>query len=236
MPGVGEAMGLPAAGARRLSALTAPAELFEGDCFHVSEFPHRLIFVRHGETAYNAENRLQGQLDIPLNPRGREQARAVGGTLRSLVGSEIDQLEADQAFFASPLERARDTMEIARDAMGLPPSNYQLDPVLKEISFGAWEGLTWREIEARDPKRVSARRKDKWSFVPPEAESYAMLAVRLRPWLAGLAGDALVVSHGGVARALMTLIAGVAPKRAVDTPIIQGRALCFESGECHWMT
>jgi broad specificity phosphatase PhoE len=209
--------------------------LFEGDCFHVPEFPHRLIFVRHGETAYNAENRLQGQLDTSLNARGREQARAVGGTLRSLVGSEIDQLEADQAFFASPLERARDTMEIARDAMGLPPSRYRLDPVLKEISFGAWEGLTWREIEARDPKGVSMRRKDKWDFVPPDAESYAMLAKRLGSWLDGLAGDALVVSHGGVARALMTLIAGVAPKRAVDAPIMQGRALCFENGECHWM-
>ena len=104
-------------------------------------------------------------------------------------------------------------MEIARDAMGLPPSRYRLDPVLKEISFGAWEGLTWREIEARDPKGVSVRRKDKWDFVPPEAESYAMLAERLRSWLDRLAGDALVVSHGGVARALMTLIAGVAPKR-----------------------
>ena len=43
------------------------------------EYPHRLIFLRHGETAYNAENRLQGQLDIPLNARGREQARAIGG-------------------------------------------------------------------------------------------------------------------------------------------------------------
>jgi broad specificity phosphatase PhoE len=201
----------------------------------VSEFPHRLIFVRHGETAYNAENRLQGQLDTPLNSRGREQARAVGGTLRRLVGSEIDRLESADAFIASPLERARETMELARDAMGLPPSRYRLDPVLKEISFGAWEGLTWREIETRDPKGVSTRRKDKWSFVPPDAESYAMLAGRLRPWLDGLAGDALVVSHGGVARALMTLIAGVAPKRAADAPIIQGRALCFENGECHWM-
>jgi broad specificity phosphatase PhoE len=229
-------MGIPAARARCLSALKAQAKLFEGDCLQVPEFPHRLIFVRHGETAYNAESRLQGQLDIPLNPRGREQARAVGGTLRSLVGSEIDQLEADQAFFASPLERARDTMEIARDAMGLPPSRYQLDPVLKEISFGAWEGLTWREIEARDPKRVSARRKDKWSFVPPEAESYAMLAARLRPWLDGLAGDALVVSHGGVARALMTLIAGIAPAKAAEALIVQGRALCFEHGKCRWIT
>jgi broad specificity phosphatase PhoE len=202
----------------------------------VSEFPHRLIFVRHGETAYNAESRLQGQLDTPLNSRGREQARAVGGTLRSLVGSEIDRLEAASAFFASPLERARDTMEIARDAMGLPPSRYRQDPVLKEISFGAWEGLTWPEIETRDPKGVSARRKDKWRFVPPEAESYAMLAARLRPWLDGLAGDALVVSHGGVARALMKLIAGITPAKAAEARIAQGRALCFENGKCRWMS
>jgi broad specificity phosphatase PhoE len=229
-------MGVPAAGARCLSALKAPAELFEGDCLRVPEFPHRLIFVRHGETAYNAENRLQGQLDIPLNHRGREQARAVGRTLGAQTGSEIDRLEAADAFIASPLERARETMEIARDAMGLPPSRYRLDPALKEISFGAWEGLTWREIEARDPKGVSARRKDKWSFVPPEAESYAMLAARLRPWLDGLAGDALVVSHGGVARALMKLIAGIAPAKAADAPIAQGRALRFENGKCRWIT
>jgi len=103
----------------------------------VPEFAHRLIFLRHGETAYNAENRLQGQLDIPLNARGREQARALGGALRTLVGREIDRLDEAQAFFASPLERARETMEIARDAMGLAPRRYRLAPVLKEISFGA---------------------------------------------------------------------------------------------------
>ena len=99
-------------------------------------------------------------------------------------------------------------MEIARGAIGLSPGRYRLDPALKEISFGAWEGLTWPEIEARDPSGVRARRKDKWSFTPPGGESYATLAERLRPWLSGLTGDAFVVSHGGVARALMTLIAG----------------------------
>ena len=200
------------------------------------EFPHRLIFVRHGETAYNAENRLQGQLDIPLNARGREQARAVGRTLRSLMGREIDRLDEAQAFFASPLERAWETMEIARDAMGLPPGRYALYPVLKELSFGAWEGLTWPEIVARDPKGVRTRKEDKWTFVPPRGESYAMLAERLRPWLDGLAGDAFIVSHGGVARALMTLIAGVKPAKAADAPIVQGRTLCFEKGTCRWIT
>jgi broad specificity phosphatase PhoE len=202
----------------------------------VPEFPYRLIFLRHGETAYNAENRLQGQLDIPLNTRGREQARALGRTLGARIKSEIERLEATDAFIASPLKRARETMEIARDAIGLPPRRYWLDPTLKEISFGAWEGLTWPEIAAGDAKSVRARTRDKWSFVPPGGESYAMLVERVRPWLEGLTGDAFVVSHGGVARALMTLIAGVAPAKAADATITQGRALCFENGNCRWIT
>jgi len=201
----------------------------------VPDFPHRLIFVRHGETAYNAESRLQGQLDTPLNARGREQARAIGGTLRSLLGPEIDRLDEAQAFFASPLERARETMDIARDAMGLKPGRYHLDPVLKELSFGVWEGLTWSEIEVRDAKGLRARRKDRWAFAPEGGESYAMLAVRLRPWLDSLSEHAFVISHGGVARVLMALIAGVPPAKAVEAPIIQGRAILFENGSCRWI-
>ena len=201
----------------------------------MTPFPYRLIFMRHGETAYNAEHRLQGQRDIPLNARGREQARSVGRTLGALIGAEIEQLEAQGAFIASPLVRARETMEIARDAIGLPPGRYRLDGALKELSFGVWEGLTWPEIEARDPRGVRARRKDKWNFAPPGGESYAMLAERLRPWLSGLTGDAFVVSHGGVARALMTLTAGIAPAKAADASIAQGRALCIENGGCHWI-
>ena len=199
------------------------------------EFPHRLIFVRHGETTYNAEGRLQGQLDTPLNARGRGQARAVGGTLRSLLGSEIDRLDEAQAFFASPLKRARETMDIARDAMGLKPGRYHLDPVLKELSFGVWEGLTWPEIEVKDAKGLRARREDRWAFVPEGGESYAMLAERLRPWLDTLREHAFVISHGGVARVLMALIAGIPPAKAVEAPIIQGRAIVFENGSCHWI-
>ena len=89
-------------------------------------------------------------------------------------------------------------MEIARHAIGLPPRAYRLDAALKELTFGDWEGLTWPEIEARDTKAVRARGKDKWSFTPPRGESYATLAARVGSWLAGLSGDALVVSHGGV--------------------------------------
>ena len=201
----------------------------------MTPFAYRLIFARHGETAYNAENRLQGQLDIPLNARGREQARALGQAAQRALWRRDRTAGGGGGLFASPLVRARETMEIAREAMGLPPGRYRLDATLEELSFGAWEGLTWPEIEARDPKGIRARGRDKWRFAPPGGESYAMLAERLRPWLAGLTGDAFVVSHGGVARALMTLIAGVAPMKAVDAPITQGRALAFDSGGCRWI-
>ena len=201
----------------------------------MTPFPFRLIFVRHGETSYNAENRLQGQRDIPLDPHGRDQASVIGKTLRASLGEEIDRLEAAGAFFASPLSRARETMELARAAMGLPPKRYRLDPVLKEISFGEWEGLTWAEVKARDPNGLKARRADKWRFAPPGGESYAMLAERLKPWLASLTGDAFIVAHGGVARAFMTLIAGVAPEVAAEAPIAQGRAIVFDKGRYWWI-
>jgi probable phosphoglycerate mutase len=202
----------------------------------VASFPFRIIALRHGETAYNAENRLQGQLDIALNARGREQARSIGRSLEARIGAEIARLDAANAFFASPLARARETMDIVREAMGFEVGRYKLDARLKELSFGAWEGMTWRDIEARDPKGVKARNTDKWSFTPTGGESYARLAERLRPWLDGLTGDAFVVSHGGVARALMTLVAGVAPAKAAEAPIAQGRALWFENGGCHWIS
>ena len=129
--------------------------------------PCRLIFVRHGETAYNAENRLQGQRDIPLNARGRDQALSLGRALIVRFRPEIDALESADAFVASPLKRATETMELIRAAMGLTPARYRLDDRLKELSFGDWEGLTWAQIGVRDPRGLARRRADKWNFVPP---------------------------------------------------------------------
>jgi len=201
----------------------------------LTSFRYRLIFVRHGETPYNAENRLQGQRDIPLGGRGRDQARAIGRTLRAKIGAEIDRVEAADAFIASPLRRARETMEIARDAMGLAPARYRLEPALKELTFGDWEGLTWNEVKARDPNGLAARRADRWGFVPPAGESYAMLCERVRAWLETLTAEVFVVSHGGVARALMTLIAGVPYEAAALQSIGQGRAMVFENGGYGWI-
>ena len=201
----------------------------------VAVFPYSILFIRHGETSYNAEGRLQGQRDIPLNGKGREQASAVGRTLKKLMPSEIARLDAAEAFIASPLLRTRETMDLARTAMGLAPRRYRLDPTLVELSFGDWEGLTWPEIEARDPAGAAEREADRWNFVPPNGQSYAMLCDRLRPWLAARSGDVFVASHGGVARAFLALIAGVKPEIAAAISIWQGRAIVFEKGGYRWV-
>jgi broad specificity phosphatase PhoE len=197
--------------------------------------PHRIWFIRHGETEYNREGRLQGQRDIPLNPKGREQASAVGRTLKKLARAELDRLEAAHAFVASPLMRTRQTIELARAAMGFPPADYALCDDLKELTFGDWEGFTWPEVEARFPEGAAERATNKWSFTPPNGESYATLALRLTPWIAGLSQDVFVASHGGVARALMRLIGRVAPGIAAEANIFQGRALMFAEGGFQWL-
>ena len=198
-------------------------------------YPHSILFVRHGETDYNLANRLQGQRDIALNALGGKQASAIGAKLATLLPDELARLDAAGEFYASPLERTRETMELARAAMGFAPMVYRLDPLLKELTFGAWEGLTWPEVNARNPAAAAEREADKWNFAPPGGESYAMLAERLRPWLAARTADCFVVSHGGVARVLMALIAGASPLAAENADIWQGRAIVFEGGRFAWV-
>ena len=194
--------------------------------------PHRLIFIRHGETDWNAEGRLQGQHDIPLNGRGRDQAASAGRDARKYIAREG---LTDLRYVASPLSRTRDTMELARGAMGLDPKDYATDTRLMELSFGRWEGLIWPEVKAMDPWAAKAREGDKWTFQPPGGESYAMLADRLRPWLATVTGDTVVVSHGGVARVLMAMIGGIPISDAPMMDIHQGRVLIFQDGRRRWL-
>jgi probable phosphoglycerate mutase len=198
-------------------------------------FEHRIIFVRHGQTSYNLENRLQGQRDVPLDGAGREQAMAIGRYLRAAMGRDIATIVAGGRFWASPLARTRETMELARDAMGLPPQPYRLDARLKELTFGVWEGLTWAEVWARDPSGAKAREADKWTFAPPGGESYQMLTERGKPWLAGLDGETFLVAHGGVARAFFALLVGMPTAQAAAAPIWQGRALIFDKGAAEWV-
>lgn len=196
--------------------------------------PRRFFFVRHGETAWNREGRLQGQHDAMLNPLGRTQGAAAGLTLARLLGERgLDP--AGRSFVCSPLTRTRDTMELVRAGLGGTLPAVAVDDRLKELSFGAWEGRTWEDLKRREPAAIAERRRDTWGFVPPGGESYAMLLDRVSPWLAGLAEDAVVVAHGGVARVLMHRAAAVAAVRATTEEVHQGRVLVFDGGAAHWV-
>ncbi len=138
-------------------------------------------FVRHGETDWNAERRLQGQLDIPLNDVGRRQSEQCGSTLRGLIAARR-KAPADFAFISSPLSRARNTMEILRGRLDLPREGYAIEPRLAELSFGRWEGLTYAEVRALDGAALAVRERDKWNFTTPDGESYAGLLARVRAW------------------------------------------------------
>ncbi len=192
------------------------------------------FFIRHGETDWNRDGRLQGQRDIPLNGRGRDQAMAAGLILRRLLAAKHrDAVGLD--FVASPLGRARHTMELMRQAMGLPPHGYRVDDRLTEIGFGAWESMTWAEVAARDPDGYRARKRDKWQWTPPGGESYAAVAERVRPWLGTITEDTVVVAHGGVARAILTLVTDLDPRRAPAVEISQGRVLAVADGRAEWV-
>lgn len=196
--------------------------------------PPPFFFIRHGETNWNREGRLQGQRDIPLNPLGRDQAAGAGRRLRSLLRRRAEAEPDALRYVASPLGRARDTMERVRGALGLPANEYRTDDTLREMAFGEWEGLTWPEVKAIAPQAVRDRKRDKWNFVPPGGESYAALAERVRPWLDTVRPLDIVVAHGGVARALMVLLAGATQAEGPDLDIWQGRVLAFEHGRAHW--
>jgi len=189
----------------------------------------RLYFIRHGETDWNAERRLQGQRDIPLNDRGRAQSARCGDILRALLAAGGRAAE-EFAYISSPLSRTRETMEIIRAELGLTSQHYVTDARLAEMSFGRWEGLTFDEVKARDRAGLVMRERDKWNFSPPDGESYAKLYARVADWHAELASDASVAAHGGVARAIMVLLGVRAPAEAPLGAIEQGVVYEFAPG------
>ena len=198
-----------------------------------------LYVLRHGETDWNAEGRLQGATDVPLNATGRAQAVRNG---RALAAQLPDASKL--AFTASPLRRASETLAIARGEMGLDPDGFATDPRLMEARFGTWEGRLMTDISAEQPELWKAARADRWNVVPPgtdgTTESFKMLAARVEAFLdetfrAG-AGDALISTHAGVMR-VVRVIFGESPAETVgrlETP--QDRVMVVRDGApISWM-
>lgn len=167
-------------------------------------FRTRVFLIRHGETQWNAELRVMGQLDIPLNDVGREQARR---TAELLAGERF------AAIYSSDLVRAVETAQIIA-------APHRLDvitlPELREARYGLWEGLTRQEVLERFPKEYKMRRTDPENFRPSGGESRKELYERASKIFSELVArhprqKILLVSHGGTIRAILRSVLGLGP-------------------------
>lgn len=172
--------------------------------------PTLLCLIRHGETAWNAERRIQGQLDIPLNATGEAQARA---TAAALAGEHFD------AVFCSDLARAHATARAVTQALGLA---LQPQPQLRERHYGIFQGLTYAEAEQRYPQdfALHSARDPHYAF-PDGGESLTDLDARIRAALdriisAHPGGRLLIVTHGGVLDIVHRLVTGKPLSRPRD--------------------
>ncbi len=161
----------------------------------------RIIAVRHGETAWNVDTRLQGHLDIALNAKGLWQAAQVA---RALEGEAIDVI------YASDLQRAWQTAGSIAQATRAPLVASQ---GLRERGFGSFEGKTYAELQARWPEAAQQWRQRVPDWTPPGGESLLALRARISTTLAALAhkhvgGQMVLVAHGGVMDVLYRLATG----------------------------
>jgi broad specificity phosphatase PhoE len=152
----------------------------------------RLLLIRHGESTWNAEHRLQGQADPPLSPLGREQAAALVPFLDGLPARAL----------SSDLTRAVETAAV----LGL--AGAPTDPRWREIDIGDWAGRTLDEL---DPDDVAAWQKGE--LTPPNAETFAELQARVAAAIDALGGEgAVIVTHGGCVRAATAHLTGADPR------------------------
>jgi probable phosphoglycerate mutase len=184
-----------------------------------------LIFVRHGETDWNAQGLIQGSIDTDLNARGREQARSVAALL---AVQEIDW--SSFQIIISPQRRAQQTAEyiltaLKRDADGL-------EPRVRELGFGVWEGKPFWELKASPVYPADPEGRFFWR--PEGGESYEDGVARINDWRAALTRPTLVISHGAVGRCLMGAVAGLGPRELVNLPTPQGAYCRLENGTIRW--
>lgn len=159
----------------------------------------RLLLVRHGESEWNAVRRLQGQADIELSEKGRQQARALATTVASLKPDRV---------LTSNLKRARDTATL------LGFSSAQPTPELREIDVGDWTASLISEIVERERENYRGWRAG--TYVPPGGEAWDDFTARTEGAVRGALLDAerlLVVCHGGVIRALLQALIGLGPEK-----------------------
>lgn len=195
-----------------------------------SALPGRFFVMRHGETVYNATRRLQANhIHTPLTRIGTEQALAMGAALRGALGDR-----PPVTLHVSETGRALQTMALVCDVLGLDWFAARRDLRLVEIDMGSWCGRTYADVEAEHGPIVDAEHLLRPA---PDGEDYAMIAARLRDWLAALpdaGGDHVVVMHGISSRVLRGVMTGLPDHPVHHAPIApaqtQGSIALIEGG------
>ncbi len=168
----------------------------------------RLLLVRHGETAWNAEGRFMGQLDIPLDETGRGQVLTVAMRLRD---------ERPAAIYSSDLARARDTALAIQSAL-TSHADLKTDPRLREMGFGDWEGLTYAEVRERDPQALAHWETDSLHVSPPNGETLLTFAERVEDAYYHICAvhreqTVIIIAHGGSLQLLVARALGLPPEK-----------------------
>ena len=183
--------------------------------------PHELLLLRHGESLWNRERRMQGGLDSPLTERGEAEARAVGGLLGGLGVAPWSHRA-----LASPQGRARATARLALGPLGLEA---RPDARLAEIGIGLWAGLTVAAIAARWPGPPGEPLLAFYARCPG-GEGLEALASRAGALLRELRGPAVLVSHGITLRVISALALGLPPAAAEGLEVPQGALARLRGG------
>jgi len=190
-----------------------------------TDFPE-LWVLRHGETKWNAEARLQGRLDSPLTETGLDQARAQGRILTARLPGPVRVLCSDAP-------RALRTAEIAIAGLDLP---IEREPRLAEIDLGRWQGQTLDALRADHPEIARATDPHLWKFTAPGGETLGQMAARVQAVLDGLTGPTVLVTHGVTSRLLRCIVLGVPIADLASVPGGQGVVHHIRDGKANILT
>jgi 2,3-bisphosphoglycerate-dependent phosphoglycerate mutase len=187
-----------------------------------------LILLRHGQSQWNLENRFTGWVDVPLSPKGEEEARAAGEKLR---GRRIDLI------YTSVLKRAIDTATLALEIAGIRDVPIVRDAALNERMYGDLQGLNKAEAAQRWGDEQIRQWRRSYDEKPPGGESLADTAARVLPyWESRILPDVkagknvLVAAHGNSLRALVMHLDGLDREQVLKLEIPTGAPLLYEMG------
>ena len=184
-----------------------------------------ILLLRHGETFWNREGRIQGRTESELTPRGERQALAMAGLVRDLVARS----EGPFRLVSSPIGRALRTAEMVSAATGFP---VEWDERLAEIGCGDWEGKLRADIAHHHPEVFATR---EWFFGAPGGETFEDVAARTQDWLADLPAEpgrrVIAVSHGVTGRLLRGAYAGLGRQATLDQDVPQDAIYRLQNGQ-----